>query len=70
MKKLKVISPKNLPARPPLTFSTVVVLTLDRLHAAGYLWGAAIAVLVLIWAAFFVGLYSCEHVEIFKKTSG
>lgn len=45
----KVISPKQLPIRPPIIGGCVTWLMLDRLHAPGWLYGV-LATLYLILA--------------------
>ncbi len=66
MKRSKVISYKNLPARPPFVFTAVVCLMLDRAHAVGWVWGASGVLVLFVWAAYIHGLLTEELVDLFK----
>jgi hypothetical protein len=69
MKDLKVIAWKNLPTRLPIWGSLVVWLTLDRLHAPGWVYGAAGAVVGIIWIICIVLLIHEKQVDIFEPRS-
>lgn len=63
----KVIEYQNLPAKPPLFGTLVVWLSLDRWHAAPWLWGAIGALMLLIWISYFYGLATQQRTDIFKE---
>jgi hypothetical protein len=67
MSKQKVLHPRNLPTRPPLTVTAVVWLLLDRLHAPGYAVGAIWTFVGFLWVAFIVGLFNEEMVDMWPK---
>ena len=67
MEHRKVISNKNMPPRLPLISSIVVGLLLDRLHAAGWVWGACGAVFLVAWIASIYDLCVQNAVDIFEK---
>lgn len=64
MKSKKVLSQKQLPIRSPIWGCIVYWLLLDRLDAAGWVWGVAgtlLAVLVISWVC---SLFMYDSVEI------
>lgn len=64
--KRKVISPKSLPTRLPVTFTMVLGLLLDRYDAPGWVWGATGAIMLLIWVAAAIGKVYEDSVEVLK----
>lgn len=64
--KRQVISVKNLPTRLPVTFTMVLGLLLDRYDAPGWMWGAAGAILLLIWVVAVIGKVYENSVEVLK----
>lgn len=49
MERKKVIDYKYLPTQFPVSLTLLVPLVLDRMHAPGWLWGAAGFGLVAAW---------------------
>lgn len=64
--KRKVISPKNLPTRLPVTFTMVLGLLLDRYDVPGWMWGAAGAIMLLIWVAAVISKVYEDSAEVLK----
>jgi hypothetical protein len=64
--KRRVITPKNLPSRLPLSLTIALGLLLDRCDAPGWVWGAVSALMVFIWVCALVGMLSEEYVEALK----
>lgn len=62
--KDKVISRKQLPTVLPLNSSMVCALVLDRVNAAGWVWGVCGTLFALAWVAALVCLYKQNEVEI------
>jgi hypothetical protein len=54
MSKQKVVARKQLPAYPPVSLTLAIGLTLDRLHAPGWVWGAIGVYVVLVWIGWIV----------------
>ncbi len=67
MTKRKVIAFSNISTPIPLQTTAVVYLLLDKIQAAGWIWGAVGCTLVLIWLVWIVGFFIEEEVDIFKK---
>ena len=66
MKQRKVVHAKNLAMRPPLIATLVLWLVLDKLDAAGWVWGAVGVVVVVLWLAWIVDVLNIEQVEVIK----
>jgi hypothetical protein len=64
---LKVISPKILPSRPPVTFSLVVWLLLEYYGVHGTWRGVALALLVVVWVLVVFVVYKEERVDIVEQ---
>lgn len=64
---MKVINRKNLPVRSPLMFSIVMWLLLDRLSAAGWVYGVAGTLCAILWVIFFVVLFKEDQVDLFSS---
>lgn len=64
MKKIKVISNKNLPARPPLWSSMTAWLMLDRFDAPGWVYGVVGCLFVLLWIFYFCTWVTHEATEL------
>lgn len=65
--KIKVISRKNLPARPPVLLTAVVYLFLDKFQASGVVWGVVFTILALFWIAWIIALFKEEDINIFEQ---
>lgn len=68
MKTRKVVHGKNLTMRCPLVATLVFWLVLDRLDAAGWVWGAVGVVLVIGWIAWIVDLLNVDQVDVFDSS--
>lgn len=66
MKKRKVISHENMPARLPIFWTALCWLVLDRVGAPGWAWGVAGTLLVLAWIVQAIDIFRSEPVEIIK----
>ena len=60
----KVISRKNLPASIPLISTAVTWLVLDRLQAAGWVYGVMGTVLALAWIGAIVGMCTEKQTDV------
>lgn len=67
MKKRKVISHKNLPARMPLSGTLVCFLALDRIGAPGWVWGIVGTLLVVVWWVYVMDVKDQVDVEILDE---
>ena len=63
-KGVPVVSWHQLPTRMPLLGSVVLWLALDRLDAAGWVWGVVGTVVVVGWLFWALSLFIEKHVEI------
>ena len=70
MKKKNVLANNSLPTRPPIIFTAVVYLLLDKFHAVEWMWGAAGVFIVLLWIGAFVAVLNEEHVDLLNKKAG
>lgn len=66
MKRKKVINNSNLPGRLSLIQPLVFWLVLERLDAAGWVWGVVGCLVVIIWILQIVGLFIQDQVDILK----
>lgn len=66
MKKVKVVSNKNLPARLPFFRSLTVALAIDYWNAPAWLVGAVTTFMVIYWIVSIVTIGLSDQVEIFK----
>lgn len=64
---MKVIKTSNLPTRPPILLTIVVLLALDNWHAGDVTRGVFYTLLVIIWIAAIVMLVKEDHIDIFKE---
>ena len=65
--KIKVISWKNMPSRLPIFPTITTYLFLDRLGAAGWVWGAVGCVFVIGWAIAIIAMSTQTKVDIFES---
>lgn len=65
---MKVISRKNVPSYPPLLFTIVMWLLLDRVQAAGWVWGVVGTLVAIIWIGFIINVSKEDQTDIFKKS--
>jgi hypothetical protein len=65
--KRTVISNKNLPISLPLSTTLVAWLVLDKLQAAGWIWGAVGIVFLALWIASVHDIITRKDVELFKE---
>lgn len=63
MTKIKVLKPKYLPTRAPVSLTMATCLLLDRVKAPGWVWGVVGTLLMVLWVAFFASLGREEMVE-------
>jgi len=66
MKSVKVISYKQLPAKIPTVPTAVAWLLLDRLQAAGWVWGVVGTMFALIWIGSVTAFFMQETVDVIK----
>lgn len=66
MDKQKVISRRNLPIRMPLVKTVVAYLLLDRLNAAGWVWGIVITLFSIYWLIFIIAIVTEQGVDMFS----
>jgi hypothetical protein len=64
---MKVIKPSNLPTRPPILLTVVVLLALDNWNAGDVTRGVFYTLLVIIWIVAIVMLVKEDHIDIFKE---
>lgn len=64
--KPKVVSRKNLPVRPPLVTTAVILLVLDRLSAPGWVWGAILAPWGIIAIIMTILVFTQEEKELWS----
>lgn len=70
MKKIKVISRKNLPMPLPVGPTIVVWLLLDRLKSPSWVWGAVGTVVAFLWLIAFIHICGLEEkVELSELSS-
>ena len=67
MKKVKVISYKNLPAKLPLLSSAVSYLFLDKFNAPGWVWGVVITLFSILWISCVIKLSNEDVIDILNK---
>jgi hypothetical protein len=67
MKKRKVISHKNLPAKLPTVLTFMVYILLDKFNAPQWLWGGLGAVMLVLWVATIAARQYEEDTDIFKQ---
>ena len=60
----KVVSGKNLPIHSPLVPSLVAWLVMDKLDAAGWVWGAVGFMFLLIWIVFVYDFFDRDEQEV------
>lgn len=60
----RVLAGENLPFRMPLWPTVTLWLVLDRLHAAGWVWGLAGLFLLLYWGVWINDVHSREPVTL------
>ena len=70
MKKLKVISFKNLPVRIPFWGTAVIYLLMDKFNPSELVWGIVIAIWGLIFIFSIIACSTQETVNIFEKKEG
>jgi len=66
MKSVKVISYKQIPVRIPTVPTIVAWLLLDRLQAAGWVWGVVGTMFALIWISSVTTFFMQETVDVIK----
>lgn len=66
MKKSKVISYKNLPARLPWLSTAVAYLFLDKFNAVGWVWGMVITLFSILWILCIAGKCLQTSVDVFN----
>ena len=66
LEKREVISRKNLPTRLPLWFTVVALFILKEQDAAGWIWGMAITLLVLLWICAILSVFTEINVDVFE----
>ena len=66
MKKVRVVSHKNLPMGFPVFRTITVALALDYWNAPAWLVGAVTTFMVIYWIASIKKIVESEEVEIFK----
>lgn len=64
---MKVIKTSNLPTRPPVLLTVVVLLALDHWQASDVTRGIFYAILVILWIAAIVLLFKEDQTDIFKE---
>lgn len=65
---MKVIAGKNLPMKPPIVWSIVLWLLLDRLDTPDFVWGMCGMIAILVWIAWIVYALHREEVDLFTAT--
>lgn len=60
MKTIKVIARKQLPVKPPIIGTVVILLVLDRFNAPQAVWGAAFVLILIYWITV---IYLLQHQE-------
>lgn len=68
--KRKVLSYKQLPARLPVNFTIGLWLLLKVSYAPEWVWGATTVVMLIVWAAAIISIWTQEAVtvaELFKE---
>lgn len=64
MEKNKVLNPRSLPTKPPITISVVTYLLLDKLNAVGWVRGVVWTIIVIFWLGFIFALFKEQFVSI------
>jgi len=64
MKLRRVVHGKNLPIRCPLVSTLVLWMVLDKVSAAGWVWGVVGTLVVVMWVEWLIDIFAIEHVEI------
>ena len=67
MKHRKVVKLSNLPSRSPLWLALLLWLFLDRVHAAGWIWGAVGVVWVLLMIRWIAAQFIEDETDIFRQ---
>lgn len=65
-KDKKTIDRSNLPTRFPFILTWLSFLTLHYFRAAGWVWGAVGALLLIIWVLTFVAFSTEQDVDLFN----
>jgi len=60
----RVISQANLPTHFPIGMTAIALLVLDRWHAPGWAYGAALALLAIIWIGAGIEIWREEYVDV------
>jgi len=66
MKSVKVISYKQIPVKIPTIPTAVAWLLLDRLQAAGWVWGVVGTMFALLWIGSVTAFFMQETVDVIK----
>ena len=69
MRKNSVIDSSNLPGKLPVFPTLSIILALDHWDAAGWVWGALGALLLIIWIGTIMKLVNQDVIDIFGETS-
>jgi hypothetical protein len=64
---VKEIKQGNLPYNPPVTLTVVVWLALDHWRAPGWLYGAAVVVMLILWVAAIYSIWAAERIDIIER---
>ena len=64
---MKVISRKNFPARLPFYDTIIAGLLLDRLDAAGWVWGMFATFFILVWIGAIQAVNKQTQVNVIKE---
>lgn len=64
MKRKKVLSWKQLPAKPPFLFGMVCWLLLDRFSAAGWVWGVVGTLVGIMFIGWVYSLFTEDQIEL------
>lgn len=65
-KKYKVIAPRNLPTKYPVSFTILAILCLDFYNVPGWVCGSLGALLFILWVLIFIANRSQEEVDIME----
>lgn len=69
MKTTKVVPFSQLPMRLPIWPTAVLYLLLDRFNPPGWVWGAAGAIMALLWVICSIAIYKQEETPL-KELKG
>jgi hypothetical protein len=67
MKKIKVVSAKNLPSRWPFTATAAWWLLLDRFHAPPVAWGVFYTLATIVWIISIACTFCQESADPFER---